>query len=65
MPDAEPKMVYEVYPDDEGRWILYLVGGGDFLAVAWFSEKADAEFAQEAFARRDGLEVYAPTGSKG
>jgi len=44
--------MYEVYPDDQGRWILYEVGGGDFLVIAWFVDKADAEFAKEAFQRR-------------
>lgn len=50
---------YEVHPDDEDQWILYLVEGKDFLVVAWFADKADAEFAREAFEER----VPKPKGS--
>jgi len=44
--------VYEVHPDKDSRWILYKVGGGDFLVVAWFVDREDAEFAREAFEGR-------------
>jgi len=44
--------MYEVHPNDDGEWILYQVGGGDWLVVAWFNEKADAEFALNAFTGR-------------
>jgi hypothetical protein len=43
--------MYEVHPDNKGQWILYKVGGGDFLVVAWFVEREDAEFARDAFER--------------
>lgn len=45
--------MFEVHPDDKGKWILYEVGGGDFSVVAWFVDKADAEFAKMAFERRN------------
>jgi hypothetical protein len=47
--------MFEVHPDDKGKWILYEVGGGDFSVVAWFVDKADAEFAKMAFERRNEM----------
>jgi hypothetical protein len=44
--------MYTVRADDENRRVLYQVGNGDFLVVAWFADQADAEFAKEAFERR-------------
>jgi hypothetical protein len=44
--------MYEVHPDNEGLWVLYEVGSGDFAVVAWFADKADAEFARQAFEQR-------------
>jgi hypothetical protein len=41
--------MYEVAPDDDGLWILYRVGGGNFDVVAWFATRDDAEFAKRAF----------------
>jgi hypothetical protein len=44
--------MYEVHPDNAGKWILYQTGDGGFDLVAWFADKADAEFARECFERR-------------
>lgn len=46
--------MYEVHPDNKGEWVLYEVGDGGFDRVATFADKADAEFAREAFGKRDG-----------
>lgn len=51
-------MKYVVYPDNKGQWLLYRISGGPLEeVVAFFTEKADAEFAREAFEQRDaGIE---------
>jgi len=50
---------YEVHPDDKGQWVLYQTGGGDFLVVAWFVDREDAEFVRETFEKRAGT-VHRP-----
>lgn len=45
--------MYEVHPNDSGQWVLYHTGDGGFDVIAWFAEREDAEFAREAFERRD------------
>lgn len=51
--------MYEVNADDSGHWVLYEVGDGNFLVVAWFTRKEDAEFAKTAFEmRRARLQRY-------
>ncbi len=52
--------MYEVYPDDKGQWILYKMGGGDQLVIAFFSDRADAEFARRAFILRDTPVIRCP-----
>jgi hypothetical protein len=44
--------MYEVQPDDHGRWTLYWTGDDGCNLVARFSAKPDAELAREAFTRR-------------
>ena len=44
--------MYEVHPDNEGRWILYRVGDGGFDLIAWFVDREDAEFSRQAFENR-------------
>jgi hypothetical protein len=48
-------VMYEAHPDDKGQWLLYEVGDGGFDLVATFAEKADAEFALQAFMQRSVL----------
>ena len=48
-------IVYQVHPDNEGRWILYQVGDGGFDLVAWFADREDAGFAKHAFEKRAPL----------
>jgi hypothetical protein len=45
--------MFEVHPDDKGQWILYDNSHCDFAVIAWFNTREDAEFAAEAFRRRD------------
>lgn len=46
-------MKYEIHPGrDQVGWNLYQVGDGGFDLVAWFPDKADAEFALQAFSNR-------------
>ncbi len=47
--------MYEVHPDDKGQWLLYK----DRVVLGVFMAKADAEFAQRAFANRDLVAVRA------
>jgi len=54
--------MYEVHPDNEGRWILYQTGDGGFDLVAWFADREDAEFAREAFAQRAARGAPTPGG---
>ena len=49
---------YEVHPNDKGQWILYRTGDGDFLVVATFHKKDDAQRALGLF-ERDEKEVEA------
>jgi len=45
--------MYEVHPDNQGGWVLYETGDGGFDQVAVFADKGDAEFARQAFEKRD------------
>lgn len=51
--------MYHIAPDDDGLWILYAVGGGNFDVVAWFATRGDAEFAKAAFEARKPVEAAA------
>lgn len=46
--------MFEVHPDDTGKWLLYHTGDGGFDLVAWFAAHEDAEFAKRAFEDREG-----------
>ena len=45
-------MMFEVHPDNAGKWILYETGDGGFDVIAWFTNKEDAEFVCKAFEKR-------------